>query len=162
MPRACDWFAKSSTPVLEVCTKLLALWDRKTYGRSKEEDEEGEEQTRPASSMSKALGAEFVRFIQQRCSRVENEPEEDDNEEGEKGTGAEKGEEEEEEEARQVSWSEVLTLACDLGGEEFLDWVVLHSWLPRLDSCRELLKRLAANTRGKRKEELLAELETWT
>jgi len=161
--RACDWFAKSSTSVLEVCTKLLALWDKKKSGRLKEEEEEeeGEEQRRPASSISKTFGAEFVAFIQKRCSRAENESEVD-KEEVEKETGEEEGEGEGEEEARQVSWPEVVTLGCDLGGEEFLDWVVLHSWLPRLDSCRELLKRFAANTRGERREELLSELATWT
>lgn len=161
MSRACDWFAKSSTPVLEVCTKLLGLWDQKKNGRSNEGEEEGEGQTRQASSMSKSLGLEFVAFIQKRCSRAENEPDKDSRK-GEKETGAEEGEGEEEEEGRRVSWPEVLTLGCDLAGEEFLDWVVLHSWLPRLDSCRELLKRLAANTRGERREELLSELATWT
>jgi hypothetical protein len=152
-------------PVLEVSSKLLALWDRKENGLSQEEEEEeGEqEQTGPDSSISKALGVEFVAFIQKRCSRVENEPEKDANEEGEEETCPEEKEGEEEEEARQVTWPEILTLACDLGGEEFLDWVVLHSWLPRLDSCRELLKRLAAtNTRGERREELLSELASWT
>ena len=144
---------------------MFVLRDSKKSSQSKEKNEEEEEedkreeQIRSVSSISTALGAEFVAFIQKRCSRVEYEPEEDRGK-WKKGADEEKGEDEEE--IRQVSWPEIVTLGCDLGGEEFLDWVVLHSWLPGLNSCRELLKRLAINTHGDRREELLSELARWT
>ena len=168
MPRACDWFAESSTPILDVCTKLFVQWDSEKCSQLKGEEEEEkederEEQIRSASSTSRAFGAEFVAFIRRRCSRVDYEPEEEeeDREKGEKGTGEEKGEDEVED-IRQVTWSDIVTLGCDFGGEEFLHWVVMHSWLPSLNSCREVLKRLVISTRGDRREKLLLELARWT
>lgn len=150
---------------MDVCTKFFVLWhsDKSSQSEKKEEEKEGEdkknEHTLSVSSVSTAFGAKFVAFIQRRCSRIEYEPEED-REVGKKGKAVEKGEDEEE--IWQVTWPEIVTLGCDLGGEDFLDWVVLHSWLPSLKSCQELLKRLATNTRGDRRDELLSELARWT
>jgi len=55
-------------------------------------------------------------------------------------------------------WSDVLTLCCDIGEEKFLSWAVLHSWLPRLPECRDVLRHIIDTRCFESREKLLMAL----